>query len=279
MRGKPLMEKRRSTLVVYNTADRLLRGDFFHTVSVRHIGRDLASYPSGWLTLGVGTTNWMGRNGEVIIDGTVSQTRYLWADPDSNPAGEILDIASHRPRQTGKTPLVTPEVGVDDAEPHFPFVAVAVCDPGYGESLTGENIKDVHEWLIEKLTADNWGLMGVRMTGEFGHVHTTDAYNIPMGGLDLSEGYAGEDHFRMEKYDEGQWVMSGLYAANVSLRPFVSVPSLPLHLHGFEQNIQQGGHIVKAQAKNVNVEIYPLDDLKLFIHNLAKASNPVKPVD
>ena len=266
----------RSTLVVYNTADRLLRGDFFHTVSVKHIGADLADYPSDWLTLGVGTTNWMGRNGEVIIDGTVKQPRYLWADPDSDPAGDILDIVTRRPRQTGKTPLVTPEYGVDDEEPHFPFVAVAICDPGSSESLRGENIDNIHDWLIEKLMADNWGLIGLRIWGEFVHVQITDAYNLPLGGLDLSDGYKGEDHFRIEAYDTGQWAMSGLYAANPSLQPFISVPGLPLHLHGFEQDILQGGHIVRAQAMTIEADICPLDDLKLVIHNLAKASNPVK---
>ena len=104
------MSKLRSTPVVYNTADRLLRGDFFHTVSARRINQDLADYPPDWLTLGIGTTNWMGRNGEVIIDGTVSDTRYLWADPDSDPAGDIVNLVTHRPRQTGKTPLVTPPI-------------------------------------------------------------------------------------------------------------------------------------------------------------------------
>jgi hypothetical protein len=221
----------------------------------------------------------MGRNGEVIIDGSVSQTHYLWADPDSHPAGEIVDLVSRRPRETGKTALVTPELGVDDAEPHFPFVAVAICDPDSGESLRGENIDNIHDWLIEKMAADNWGLMGIRISGEFRDVQITDAYNIPLGGLDLSGGYAGEDHFRMEEYAAGKWTMCGLYAANPSLRPFVSVPSLPLHLHGYEQDILHGGHIVKAGATTIRADIYPLDDLKLFIYNLAKASNPVKPIE
>ena len=70
------------------------------------------------------------------------------------------------------------------------------------------------------------------------------------GGLDLSGGYAGEDHFRMEEFASGQWVMSGLYAANPSLRPFVSVPSLPLHLHGFEQDILQGRAYRKSEGNH-----------------------------
>ena len=273
------MNKLRSTLIVYNTADRLLRGDYFHTVSVSHINEDMRDFPVNWLTIGIGTTNWMGRNGEVIIDGRVDDTRYYWADPDSDPAGEILDLASENPRETGKTPLVTPEVDVDDTEPHFPFVAMCVCNPSNAIKVAGDDIEDVHAWIIAALEADNWGLVGVRLLGDFTVVETTDAFNLPLGGLDLSDGYTGEDHFRMETFTEGRWEMRGVYTANPSLRPFVTVPTLPLHLHGYEISTERGGHIIKASAATIEAELYPIDDLTLSIHNLAKASNPVKPMD
>lgn len=60
------MPARRSTLLVYNTADRLLRGDLFHTVTTEDVLRDLAAFPPAWPIVGVGTTNWLQRNGEVI---------------------------------------------------------------------------------------------------------------------------------------------------------------------------------------------------------------------
>ena len=60
----------RSTLIALNTVDRLVRGDFFHTVSLEEVLADLRGFPPEWPVSGLGTTNWYRRNGEVVIEGT-----------------------------------------------------------------------------------------------------------------------------------------------------------------------------------------------------------------
>ena len=271
------MVNHRSTLLVYNTADRLLRGDLFHTVSVDTVITRLADFPPDWLIVGVGTTNWMHRNGELIPDGSISQPRFWWADPEGTSVGKVIDVRQEHPSEENRTHLVTPQYGVDDEAANFPFLAVAVCDPAAAITRQAQQVTSIHKWLTAALTEENWGVVGVRLEGQFGAVKTTDAYNIPLGGLNLSSGYVGDDHFRYGNYPAGRWIINGVYAANPSLQPFISVPGLPLHLHGFERDLMEGGHIVSAEAVDVQVTIYPIDDLSLTIHNVAKASNPVKP--
>ena len=65
-----------ATLLVYNTVDRLLAGDLLHTVTVDDVLVDLAAYPSHWAVVGVGTTDWAGRNGEMLPSGTAADLRF-----------------------------------------------------------------------------------------------------------------------------------------------------------------------------------------------------------
>lgn len=57
----------RATLLVYNTIERLLRGDFFHAVQIGELRADLKAYPCAWPVVGLGTSNWYKRNGETIV--------------------------------------------------------------------------------------------------------------------------------------------------------------------------------------------------------------------
>ena len=49
------MSQARSTLLVYNTVDRLLRGDLFHTVTAYDVLHDLSRYDADWPVVGIGT--------------------------------------------------------------------------------------------------------------------------------------------------------------------------------------------------------------------------------
>lgn len=265
----------RSCLMVYNTVDRLLRGDLFHTVTVADVLDHLAAFPDEYPVVGIGTTSWLRRNGEVIAEGTARSPRFLWADPESDPIGQLIDVCWQRPSTNG-TPLVTPRIDDNDQQANFPFLAVAVCNPETALQWDGSEVASLHDWLKDELKARNVGVAGVQVRGQFGHVETTDAYNVPLGGLDLSKGYVGDQVFRFGHYQYDEWVINGVYAANPSMHPFISVANVPLHLHGYRAQARDGGHIVKAEVETASVTVYPLDDLILRINDVAQAMMPMK---
>lgn len=269
------MTHARSTLLVYNTVDRLLRGDLFHTVTAEDVLKDLRRYDANWPVVGIGTTNWLRRNGEVIADGSAGGPRFLWADPDSQPVGQVIDVCTTQPSDSG-TVLITPRVDSNDEQANFPFLAVAVCNPASALTWELDGVDNVHQFLIDRLTEENIGVAGVQVRGQFGQVKATDAFNVPITGLDLSKGYVGDDHFRFAQYDEGDWVLNGVFAANPSLQPFISVVGVPLHLHGYRPAEVDGGHIVSAVARTATATAWPLDDFMMQIHNVGRAMQPVK---
>jgi hypothetical protein len=264
--------------MIYNTVDRLLRGDLFHTVTVADVIDHLAAFPDEYPVVGIGTTSWLRRNGEVIADGTARSPRFLWADPESDPVGQVIDVCWQRPNASG-TRLVTPRIDDNDEQANFPFLAVAVCNPANTMQWEDVSTPNLHQWIREELEHLNVGVAGVQVRGELGQVDTTDAYNVPLGGLDLSKGYVGDQVFRFRHFEQDQWVVNGVYAANPSMQPFISVAGVPLHLHGYRARERDGGHIVKAKVLNVSVAVYPLDDLVLRINDVAQAMMPMKKVD
>lgn len=269
------MAQSRSTLLVYNTADRLLHGDLFHTVTPQNVMDDLAAYPADFPIVGVGTTNWLRRNGEVIVDGRIDTPRFFWADPEGMPVGQILNLCFETPTDHG-TPLITPRVDDDDRQAHFPFLVVAIGDPANALMLSASNVASAHEWLIGEMSQRNIGVAGVQVRGTMGTVKLADAYNVPLTGLDLSKGYVGEDYFRFCEFSVSEWRLNGVYAANASLQPFFSVVGVPLHLHGYRPDALEGGHIVSAQVLEATATLWPLDDLVLKIHDVSRAINPVQ---
>ncbi|MBE2268880.1 MAG: acetolactate decarboxylase [Anaerolinea sp.] len=269
------MTATRSALLVYNTVDRLLRGDLYHTVTTADVLGDLAVYPKSFPVVGIGTTNWLHRNGEVIVHGTAEVPAFLWADPASDPVGAIIDLTRQQPSPQG-TPLVTPRLDADDQEANFPFLALAVCDPAKVMKVEITDVPNVYDWLVAELQRLNVGVAGVSIHGQFGMVETTDAYNMPLGGVDLKEGYTNEQVFRFARYAPDSWALKGVYAANPSLQPFISVSGRPLHLHGYRLEDRHGGHIVNAPVVHATVSVYPVDDLILRIHDVARAYMPRK---
>ncbi|HVU13957.1 MAG TPA: acetolactate decarboxylase [Phototrophicaceae bacterium] len=266
----------RSCLLIYNTVDRLLRGDLFHTVATADVLEDLAAYPDDYPLVGIGTTSWLKRNGEVIAEGTARSPRFLWADPESSPVGQVIDVCWQRP-SAGGTTLVTPRLDANDQQANFPFLAVAVGDPAQVLRWDITDTPDLHEWLAGELARHNVGVAGIQICGRFGQVDTTDAYNVPLGGVDLSHGYTGDQVFRYGHYQGDDWLINGVFAANPSLQPFISVANRPLHLHGYRAQQRDGGHIVHAEAVEASVTVWPLVDLVLRIHDVAQAMMPVKP--
>jgi hypothetical protein len=234
----------RATLLAFNTVERLLAGDLLHTVTISAVQTSLAAFPSDWPVVGLGTTNRTGRNGELAPDGTAGALRLWWADPDSTPQGNIVNLADNIP----------PDVG-------FPFIGLAVGNPSTAIVWTAQNVPDVHAWLEQKLAAQGIDLAGVQLFGEFGAVKTTVAYNLPLTGLDLSSGYAGPEYFRFGEYVTHTWTMDGLYAADPALTRVISTPKNPLQLHGYEGDVRLGGHVGSAQAISLTATVWPLEQM------------------
>src|SRR5215208_5211865 len=180
------------TLLVYSTVERLLSGDLLQTVSPTEVRAELARYPASWDVVGVGTTGWIGRNGELMPDGTTAAPRFWWADPVSPSQAMVVDVTAG-----GVAP---PKASVG-----FPFLGLATGDPAMAITWTVDEGADVHRWLAERLASAGVGLAGVQLRGEFGPVKTTVAYNIPLTGLGLSGGYVGADYFRFSDYAPASW--------------------------------------------------------------------------
>jgi len=238
-----------ATLLVYNTVERLLAGDLLHTVTINDVQADLTDFPLDWPVVGVGTTDWIGRNGEMLPDGTAGDLCFWWADPNSLTQADVRNLAD---------PNVTTSL---DHDIHYPFMGLAVGDPETAITWSLQDVEDVHTWLEERLDASDIDLAGVQLRGEFGPVKTTVAYNIPLTGLDLSGGYVGEDHFRFGEYITATWTINGLYAANPALQPVVSTPGHPLHLHGYQQEAMLGGHVGSASAISVTATVWHLSQV------------------
>ncbi len=240
-----------STLLTYSTVEQLLSGDLLHSVTLDEVADDLEPFPDDWTIVGVGTTDWAGRNGEMMPDGVSDSPRFWWADPGTGGVvGEIHDLAQ-------------PGLGEDD----FPFMAIAVGDPATAQTWSARDVPDVHVWLEEQLAQRGIDLAGVQLRGEFGPVSTSIAYNLPLTGLDLSGGYVGDDYFRFADYVTATWTLDGLYAAAPDLQPIISTPNHPLHLHGYQPETMRGGHIGKASVISATVTVWPLT--QLVTHTLA----------
>jgi len=239
------------TLLVYSTVERLLDGDLLHTVTIDEVQTQLADYPADWPVVGVGTTDWIGRNGEAMPDGAAGDLRFWWADPGSPSQADVIDLVSYEPPA------------------QFPFLGLAIGDPATTITWTLRDVPDVHVWLEEKLETNGIDLAGMQLRGQFGPINTTVAYNIPLTGLDLSGGYVGEDHFRFGEYITATWTINGLYAADPEMQPVISTPGHPLHLHGYQTRDvaglptvpQLGGHVGSAKAISVTATVWPLSQV------------------
>ncbi|MDA7640143.1 hypothetical protein N8787_00765 [Opitutaceae bacterium] len=258
----PEFSERQATLIVYNTVARLLSGDLHHTVSIEDVWKDLFFFPADWLVLGIGTTNFLHRNGEMMPDGTTHHLHFWWADPQTAPQSHVIDLAE-KPNAADKksTSLVKGLV-------EFPFLALSVCDPHTATTHTISDVANLHQWLEEKLTDLDMTVAGIQIKANCGNVTTTDAHYIPEDGLDLSGGYSGDDFFYRADHKGGTWIMNGIYTNDASLIPFITLADNPVHLHGYQQDLVSGGHIVNADIISAQVSFYPMKDVILKIHNI-----------
>ena len=261
----------RSTLIALNTVDRLVRGDFFHTVSLEEVLADLRGFPPEWPVSGLGTTNWYRRNGEVVIEGTAGAPSFMWADPGAGSPGRILDLLAERPDPADE--LTTPSMTDDEREPRMPFAAIGVGDPERAQGIEFAAGDDLHAVVQRACDDANIGLAALRIEGVFPSVDYEEASHIPLGGAAGFDAL-GKEHGRA---DGERWLVSGLFAANPTVQNIVSVLGRPVHLHGRSLDSNVGGHIASATSgPTLNAELWPLQDLVMRIRDLDTAWLPVR---
>ena len=271
------MQSARPTLAAYNTVERMLRGDFFHTTHWHEVAADLARYPSEWPIAGIGTTNWYRRNGETIVTGTAGSPEVLWTDPAGDDPMEVIDLLKDEPSTEGPK-LVNPDALDGDSAMAFPFLALGVCDPATVLEWEIGSTEDLHAWIRKKLEEENIGLAAVRVEGECCYVHFSAAFYLPLEGLNLEGGYAASHNMKLAEFYDRRWNIGGIYAANPTLQRIISVEGLPLHLHGVETRSRHGGHIIKLRTEGAEVKVWPLKDLVMRIRNLDHTWLPVRNV-
>lgn len=241
----PDAERPRNVLLAFNTVERLFRGDFFHCVAIDDVVGDLAALPPDWVLIGLGTTNWQERHGELFVDGTAGRPRFLWADPEGDPPTALVDADPSNP---------------------LPFVAVAACDPlgGRYEWLL-EDGDDVHGRVAQRCQAENIGLAAVRVSGQLRDVAYQVMCHIPIGGVAADRAPVA----RQERRIGEEWEALGLYAANPTIQAVVSHGVAPVHVHGRAGRPMQGGHVNRATASGATrVEVWPIYELRVRIRDL-----------
>ncbi|MDX2226125.1 MAG: acetolactate decarboxylase [Verrucomicrobiae bacterium] len=269
------LDPTRSTLLSYNTVERLLRGDFFHTVQWESVSREIAQFPADWPVVGIGTTNWFKRNGEIIIQGTVAKPEVYWSDPEGLAPMHVIDLTTQRPTGPGPA-LLTPSLEDRIEIPAFPFLGVAVCDPSTARTWECPATENVHHWISAQMAEANLGLAAVRVSGDFSHVRYASAFYLPLEGLKLTEGYNAANNLKLAAHDGGHWSVGGIYAVNPTIQEITSIVGHPLHLHGYETRERLGGHIVNLQTPGVTVTVWPVRDLVMEVRNLDVAWQPIR---
>lgn len=266
----------RPTLFSYNTVERLLRGDFFHTVDWATVSGEVSGFPADWAVVGIGTTNWFKRNGEIIVEGDVQKTGVYWSDPEGGVPMHVIEINHEQPDRS-RHKLITPSVNDQTQTPAFPFLAIAVCDPATRQSWQAPATDDLHAWIVAKIEELNIGLAAIRVNGLFSVVDYATAFYLPLEGLDLSGGYNAKDNLKFASLNSGSWSLGGIYAVNPTIQRVISVEGHPLHLHGYETASRCGGHIIKIRtSESVTVDFWPIKDLVMEIKNLDVAWQPIR---
>ena len=247
------MHRSGSTLLAFNTVERLLKGDFFHTVTLADVTNELATLPAHWPLVGLGTTNWRERHGELFVEGTAGAPAFAWADPDGDPPAAVVTLDDH-------------------LGPRLPFVAVAACDPDAPKHTWRlDDGEDVHHAIATRCQEANIGLAALVVTGELRDVSYQVMCHLPVGGIRPEH----EAVAKQQRRDDDEWRALGIYAANPTIQSIVSHGVAAVHLHGQVGAPRQGGHVNSAVATAATtVDVRPIPHLVMRIHGLDVADRP-----
>lgn len=228
-------------LIFFNTLSDLLRGDLWQWATTKEVARHLFIYPERFVVLGMGTTNWPYRMGEVIIAGTVGNPSYLWANPEY--------------------PYKVQSLG----EAQLPWAQLAIVDPESRLETVFEKIQDLHAYLIESFRKEGIEMCGVTIEATTSQVEYSVTYMLPKTGLDLTVPGGASAYLRSFQ-DEGpsSWIMQGVYVDDSMAQRCGIPPGQPLLLVGTNKNTQQGGLIRMAKVQRASVHYFPIDRFEVL---------------
>lgn len=223
-------------LFFFNTLSDLLRGDLWQWISQQEVVRRLYIYPERFIVVGLGTTNWPERMGEVLVSGTVDKVRFQWANPEY--PYRIQDIQD----------------GV------FPWIQVAVVDPKNFLELDLERTDDLHGELVRRFRTRRVDRCALVIEAQTNQVEYSLTYRIPKSGLDLTVPGGKEAYLRaFKEVAQANWIFQGIYVDEALASGCGVPPGQPLLLMGRNTRTQNGGLIRRARIQAARVQYFPID--------------------
>lgn len=234
--GSKALAENPNRLLFFNTLTDLLRGDLWQWISQQDLLSRLYIYPERFQVIGLGTTNWPERMGEVLVTGTVAQTSFQWANPEYPYRVQII------------------KEGV------FPWIQLGVVDPKSGLEWSLERAQDLHGALIERFRQEGIDRCALFIEATTSHVAYTVTYRIPKTGLDLSVPAGKAEYLRsFQQEGKAKWVFYGIYV-DESLAAACGVPpGQPLLLAGYSEESLNGGLIRLARVQSARIRYFPID--------------------
>ena len=225
-----------STLFAYNNLTDLLAGDLWDVTLPTYVAGDLAGVPASWAVIGLGTTDTVGRNGEIIVDGVGPTPRTLWADPQSPQS-------------------VTPAASTN----RYPFLAVAACNPA-GRIVVDATAGDSIATDVATACAGRGiTVAAVRVTGTFTDVSYAIAYNLLKSGTPLTSASDLSLYEVLETAStQASWFFDGFYAEDSTDQALLTIGGAAVYLHGARADLGIGGELTDATVVSATIEIYPL---------------------
>jgi hypothetical protein len=233
-------------LLFFNTLADLLRGDLWQWISQQDLLSRLYIYPERFLVIGLGTTNWPERMGEVLVTGSVAETTFQWANPEYPYRVQSI------------------KEGV------FPWIQLGVVDPKSGLEWSLEKTQDLHGTLIEKLRQHGIDRCALSIEATTSLVEYTITYRIPKTGLDLSVPAGKAEYLRSFKQEgKANWVFHGIYV-DESLASACGVPpGQPLLLAGYNKESLNGGLLRLARVQSARVRYFPIEQHEVIKSDLS----------
>ncbi len=235
-------------LLFFNTLADLLRGDLWQWISQQDLLRRLYIYPERFLVIGLGTTNWPERMGEVLVKGTVAETVFQWANPEY--PYRVQNIRD----------------GV------FPWIQLGVVDPRGGLEWSVERLQDLHAALIQRFRQEGIERCAVSIEALTSRVEYTITYRIPKTGFDLGVPAGKADYVRSFQQDgKARWVFQGIYVEESLAASCGLPPGQPLLLAGYDQESLNGGLVRLARIQSARIAYFPIERHEVIKSDLSIA--------
>ena len=232
-------------LLIFNTLADLLKGDLWEFVPQNDVGRHLYVHPENHQVIGIGTTNWAERMGEVMVHGTVGKTVFLWANPEY-------------PYQIRRMHDGT-----------FPWIQIAIVDPGKGLKWNMERTPDLHGAIIEQMRREGIRMCALSVEAVTQRVEYSLTFRIPKTGLDLSVPGGSEAYLRaFQDESRSRWVMYGIYVDEELAHTCGMVSGQPLLMAGYNRDTSNGGLVRLAKVQSAEVQYYPLQTSQVLKSDL-----------